>query len=363
MRTSHIKKAFRILNFKPLATFIVLYTWLYISINYITDRNKLKIGVVFLKFYKIYIIFKERLHKEKLLDSEKVRDLVVRIESRMRGDLPMECNKIEIDNIPSYNLNNALVSIVIPTKNRFDDLLEPCLDSIISKSTYNNYEIVIVDNGSDQYNKRWIYNYMNNHADYIIRSLDYDTDEYNYAAIHNYAIPKCAGEYVIMLNNDTEVIEPTWIEQLVGPMIDSQFGIVGAKLLYRDHHIQHCGVVYNEKVKSFYHIHCGECDQIEDSNEYKIFPAVTGACIAFEKQMFINLGGMDENLAVAYNDIDLCMKVRKHGHRILYSPYARLYHYESKSRGYDTTFEKQMIEYVERLYFLQKWGDFVNVSC
>lgn len=267
--------------------------------------------------------------------------------------VPMTCELYKFESIPSYDLKNVLVSIVIPTRDRVDDL-DTCLKSITNTSTYTNYDIVVIDNQSNGYTKEWLHN-----CPYNITVVDHD-DVYNYAAIHNTVIPDCEGEYIIMLNNDTKVIEPTWIEQLIGPMInDPTIGMTGAKLLFSDHTIQHCGVVYSDVVGGFMHANSHKCDAYPITNVQMVYPAVTGACVAIKRDLYVDLGGMDENLAVAYNDIDLCMKVNDAGYKILYTPYAKLYHYESKSRGYDTTLQKKMIEFKERTYFLEKWGEFI----
>jgi len=270
--------------------------------------------------------------------------------------IPMNCELYKFENVPSYDLNDTLVTIVIPTRDHLKDL-NKCIGSIVTSSTHNNYEIIVVNNQSDEYTVDWLDN-----CPYNILVFDYPL-EYNYAAIHNAVIPHCSGEYIIMLNNDTEIIEPTWIEQLVGPMIDDPtIGMTGAKLLFADHTIQHCGVVYSEVIGGFMHVNSHKCDIYPRTNEPMIYPAVTGACVAIKRELYLDLGGMDDNLPIAYNDIDLCMKVNQANYKVLYTPYAKLYHYESKTRGYDTTLEKQLIEYNERCYFINKWGGFINAT-
>lgn len=310
----------------------------------LTDRTKLILGELFLDIVG------------RLLRNKEYVELSKHIKYKL-GKVPMKCELFEFnqEDIPKFDLQNKSITIVIPTRDHLKDL-NICIGSINCKSTYQNYDIVVVDNQSDEYTKSWLYNcpYEN------VSVIPFD-NEYNYAAIHNEVIPHCKGEYIIMLNNDTEVIEPTWIEQLIGPMLDNPInGMTGAKLLFADHTIQHCGVLYSDISGGFMHVNSHKCDAYPSTNEYMVYPAVTGACVAIRKDLYIELNGMDENLKVAYNDIDLCMKVDEAGYNILYTPYAKLYHYESKTRGYDTTIEKQMIEFKERTYFFDKWGSFIN---
>lgn len=269
--------------------------------------------------------------------------------------VPMNCKPFKFEIVPKFDLNDIHVTIVIPTRDHLKDL-NKCIASIKTKSTYKNYDILVVNNQSDNVTFDWLMN-----CPYTgVSVVDYDYP-YNYAAIHNTVIPRCGGSYIIMLNNDIEVIEPTWIEQLIGPMInDKTIGMVGAKLLFEDHRIQHCGVIYSSDTDVFMHVNNHKCDGYPLTNKYSFYPAVTGACVAINKNFYIELGGMDENLAIAYNDIELCMKINNSGKRILYTPYARLYHYESKTRGYDITSKQQLLEFKERTYFMNKWRKYID---
>lgn len=310
----------------------------------ITERTKLILGDLFLSIVG------------KIFRNEKYAELSKHIKYKL-GRIPMTCKKFEFETVPSFNLNNTSVTIVIPTRDHLKDL-NKCIGSIVTTSTYTNYEIVVVNNQSNDETVDWLNNCPYNNVSYI----DHDA-EYNYAALHNSVIPQCKGEFIIMLNNDTEVIEPTWIEQMIGPMInDPTIGMTGAKLLFADHTIQHCGVIYSDIAGVFMHANSHKCDSYSQTNEYMVYPAVTGACIAISRDLYTSLGGMDEQLKVAYNDIDLCMKVNQAGYKILYTPYAKLYHHESKTRGYDTTVEKQIIEFKERTYFMNKWELFINAN-
>lgn len=353
--------AIHILNVKVLPKFFLCAISEFIERLLINEQFKLIIGMNVLIMYNRYLKFKDSImHGDNFVNIQIISDLIDHIGYKLRGNDPMDCKLFVHDTIPTYDLNNTLVSIVIPTRDHIEDLLIPCINSIINTSTYEMYEVVVVDNCSAVYNKEILFDYVN-HASCNIRVINYDNDEYNYAAIHNYVVPQCNGEYVIMLNNDTLVIEPSWIEQLVGPMInDHSIGIVGAKLLFPDNRIQHCGVEFSTIAYCFVHVHSHECDYTDGTNDYKFYPAVTGACMAMSRDLYMTLGGMDENLICAFNDTDLCMAVRYHKHKILYSPYAKLYHFESMSRGYDTTFNKRMLQHVERVYLIQKWGKFVE---
>jgi GT2 family glycosyltransferase len=323
-----------------------LFSYINIIINYYILPNKIKliVGEFVLSF------------AGRLIRRPEYIEIAKHIKYKL-GRVPMNCKKFEIKNVPEFNIENIHVTIVIPTRDHLKDL-NKCIASIKLNSTYKNYDILVVNNQSDDITFDWLMNCP--YAD--VSFVDYD-HPYNYAAIHNMAIPKCQGSYIIMLNNDTEVIEPSWIEQLIGPMLnDPSIGMVGAKLLFEDNIIQHCGVIYSNVTKGFMHVNSHKCDNYPLTNKYAFYPAVTGACVAMRKDLYIDAGGMDENLAIAYNDIELCMKTTSIGYKILYSPYARLYHYESKTRGYDTTLEKQLLEFKERTYFMNKWEKYINAN-
>lgn len=233
-----------------------------------------------------------------------------------------------------------LISIIIPNKDHILDL-KRCMDSIYQKSTYKNYEIIIVENNSIEsetfeFYKEIASTYFNVHVVYW-------KGIFNYSEINNFGASYAKGEYLLLLNNDTEVINSEWLEEMLGYCMRSDVGIVGARLYYPDNTIQHAGVVIG-----FGGIagHCfiqqprsstGYCHRIICAQDYS---AVTAACMMVRKSVFDQVGGLSSELQVAFNDIDFCLKVRKAGYLVVYNPYAELYHYESKSRGLEDTPEK-----------------------
>ena len=236
--------------------------------------------------------------------------------------------------------HDPLISIIIPNKDHIDDL-KRCMDSIDQKSTYKNYEYIIVENNSTddatfQYYKKL-------EAENPKAHVVYWDKEFNYSAINNYGAAFAKGEYLLLLNNDTEIINEDCLEELLGYCMRSDVGAVGARMYYEDDTIQHAGVVIG-----FGGIagHCfvlqprgttGYCHRIICAQDYS---AVTAACMMVKREAFDKVGGLTEELAVAFNDIDFCLKVRKTGKLVVYDPYAEWFHYESKSRGYEDSPEK-----------------------
>ena len=235
---------------------------------------------------------------------------------------------------------DPLLSIIIPNKDHIEDL-KRCMDSIEEKSTYRNYEYLIVENNSTQ-KETFAYYEQLEAKNPRVRVLYWD-GPFNYSAINNFGAKEAKGEYLLLLNNDTEIINPDCLEELLGYCMREDVGIVGARLYYEDDTIQHAGVVLG-----FGGIagHCfvqqprsstGYCHRIICAQDYS---AVTAACMMVKKEIFDAVGGLSEDLQVAFNDIDFCIKVRDYGKLVVYNPYAELYHYESKSRGLEDTPEK-----------------------
>ncbi len=235
---------------------------------------------------------------------------------------------------------DPLISIVIPNKDHIDDL-ERCISSICEKSTYDNFEIIVVENNSEK--KETFEYYKALEAKNPKVRVVYYADKFNYSKINNFGVRHAAGEYLLLLNNDTSMINEDCLEELVGYCMRDDVGIVGARLYFEDDTIQHAGVVIG-----FGGIagHCfinhknyetGYCHRIICAQNYS---AVTAACMMVDKRVYEAVGGMNEELAVAFNDIDFCLKVRRAGKLVVYNPYATMYHYESKSRGLEDTPEK-----------------------
>lgn len=250
---------------------------------------------------------------------------------------------------------NPLISVIIPNKDHTDDL-ELCLFSMTRKSTYRNYEILIVENNSE---KEETFEYYKKLPDRYpkARVLTWEK-EFNYSAINNFAAKEAKGEYLLFLNNDVEILTPDWMEEMLQNCQQEDVAAVGAKLYYPDDTIQHAGVVLGLGGIAG-HIMCRASR--EDPGYFgrmisvQEISAVTAACMMVKKSDFDAVGGLDETFQVAFNDIDLCMKFRAAGKKIIFTPYAELYHYESKSRGLEDTPEKQFRFDKEVKRFQEKW--------
>ncbi|MBR1779546.1 MAG: glycosyltransferase [Clostridia bacterium] len=253
---------------------------------------------------------------------------------------------------------HPLVSIIIPNCDHKKDL-KKCIESIISSTTYDNYEIVIVENNSKREKTFNYYDYLTSNYDNI-KVLSYEIGEFNYSEINNWGVKNSNGEYLILLNNDTEIITPDWIQEMLMYAQREDVGAVGAMLYYPDDTIQHAGVILGiggfagHSHKGFSKSHPGYMFRISVSQNLS---AVTGACMMLSRKVFDGVNGFDEEFKVAFNDVDLCMKIRKLGYLIVFTPFAELYHYESKSRGYEDTPEKIKRFNSEVKRFKEKWRD------
>jgi GT2 family glycosyltransferase len=243
-------------------------------------------------------------------------------------------------------LKDSKVSIIIPTKDRLD-YLRRCIESIKTKTTYQNYEIIIVDNGSSQPE---LLDYLND-CPHVVLPFP---EEFNFSSINNFAAAQASGEYLVFLNNDTEVISPEWLEAMLEHAQRKEVGVVGAKLLYPDGLLQHAGInlIRNRfpdhvhRFTNFFdHGSQGMVDVIRNYN------AVTAACMMIRTDVFKEVEGFSSNLRVVFNDVDLCFKVRTRGYIIVYTPYAALYHYEGVSRWSDMKLNQKELN-----IFLSRWG-------
>ncbi|MDO6459069.1 glycosyltransferase family 2 protein [Granulosicoccaceae sp. 1_MG-2023] len=249
-----------------------------------------------------------------------------------------------------------LVSLIIPTRNGLE-LLKACVDSIRDKTTYPNYEILIVDNQSDDpATLAWLSRVS---GDERVRVIAYDAP-FNYSAINNFAVGQARGEIIGLINNDIEVINGDWLSELVSNALREEVGCVGAKLLYGDGTVQHAGVVLGlggvagHAFKGFGRDEPGYFNRAQLQQCYS---AVTAACLVVRKAVFEEVGGLDEeHFRVAFNDVDFCLKVRQAGYDNVWTPWAELYHHESKSRGYEDTPEKVRRFQGEIAAMKLRWG-------
>ena len=253
-----------------------------------------------------------------------------------------------------------LISIIIPNKDHSKDL-DVCVRSILEKSTYRNLEFIIVENNSTepetfQYYEEIQKEFSNVH---VVRW----EREFNYSAINNFGAAFAKGEYLMLLNNDTEIIAPRLFEEMLGFCQRDDVGIVGARLLYEDDTIQHAGVVIGFggiAGHTFIGLHKAENSYFHRAMCAQDYSAVTAACMMSKKSVFEAVGGFTEELAVAFNDIDYCMKVREQGKLVVYAPYAVLHHYESKSRGLEDTPEKVARFNREVAVFARRWPEILK---
>ena len=232
-----------------------------------------------------------------------------------------------------------LVSIIIPNKDE-KETLEACLKSIEEKTEYSNYEILIVENNS--VTKEIFEYYQELSKNPRIRLLRWKK-EFNYSAINNYAAKHAHGEYLLFLNNDVKVITQGWITEMLGTCQREEVGAVGVKMIYPDNTIQHAGCVVGMggiAGAMFVDMPANRTGYLHKASIMQDLSAVTAACMMMKKQAFLDAGCFTEELAVAFNDIDLCLKTKKAGYLIVYNPYVQLYHMESKSRGTEDTEEK-----------------------
>ena len=258
-------------------------------------------------------------------------------------------------------IGDPMISIVIPNKDHAADL-KRCITSILEKSTYENYEIVVVENGSET---KEIFEYYTSLKEYDnIRVVTYEKPEgqngFNYSAVNNFGVKQTKGDYILLLNNDTEVITVNWMEELLMYAQREDVGAAGAKLYYGNKTIQHAGVVLQLGAhRTAGHSHYG---QSRENLGYmgrlcyaQNVSAVTGACLLVKKSLFEEVGGLDESFAISLNDVDFCLKLREKGLLNVFTPFAELYHYESVSRGLDDSGEKAERYNRESAHFREKW--------
>jgi GT2 family glycosyltransferase len=236
--------------------------------------------------------------------------------------------------------------------------------SIIEKTTYQNYEIIIIDNGSVQPETLDFFETITKEESRI-KVIPYNLP-FNYSAINNHGVEKAEGEVVGLINNDIEVISPGWLEEMLRHAVRPEIGCVGAMLYYEDDTIQHAGVIVGlggvagHSHKYYPRMESGYFSRLKIVQNLS---AVTAACLLVRKSVYLQVGGLDqENLQIAFNDVDFCLKVRKAGYRNLWTPYAELYHYESKSRGSDDTPEKARRFKSEVEFMENKWGQLLKAD-
>lgn len=260
-------------------------------------------------------------------------------------------------------MSEPLVSIIIPFRDQ-PDLLDMCLTAVLEKTSYPNFEILGVNNDSQNRNTYDLMDRMTD-MDSRIRFIDY-RKPFNYSAINNDAVNQAGGDHIVLMNSDIQVIASDWVETLLEHSQRPEVGAVGAKLLYPNHTVQHAGIVVGIYGNAghphrFFH---------KDDNGYYARPhvihnvsAVTGALMMVKKTLYQEVGGLDaENLGVAYNDVDFCLKLREKGYLNVFTPYCEAIHHESASRGYENTSQKKKRFEKEMLFFQSRWKDVLDVG-
>lgn len=253
----------------------------------------------------------------------------------------------------------SLVSIIIPNKDN-RDILKKCIDSILQKSTYDNYEIIVVENNSTE--PETFEYYKEIEKDSRIRVIKWEQG-FNFSAINNFAVRHASGEYIIFLNNDIEVKTSSWIEGMLGNAQRKDVGVVGCRLIYPDNTIQHAGVVIGIggiAANIFTNLPTARSGYMHRASTQVDYSAVTAACMMISKSLFEKIGGFEEKLTVAFNDIDLCLRVREENYLVVYDAYVEMIHYESKTRGSEDTEEKVRRFQSEIEYMRTRWIDILK---
>ena len=252
-----------------------------------------------------------------------------------------------------------LVSVIIPNKDE-KETLQTCLEMLEKNTGYQNLEIIIVENNSTTDEIfRYYKELSGNQRVHLLRW----GKEFNYSAINNFAAAHAKGEYLLFLNNDVKSINPDWLEEMLGVCQRPEVGGVGAKLIYPDNTIQHAGCVIGMggiAGHMFVDMPADRTGYLHKASLLQDMSAVTAACLLMKKEVFEQAGGFTEELAVAFNDVDLCLKVRKNGYLIVYDPYAKLYHMESKTRGAEDSKEKVRRFQTEIEYMRCHWIDILK---
>ncbi len=249
------------------------------------------------------------------------------------------------------------VSILIPTCDHSRDLMT-CVQSIYEKTTYPDFEVILIENNSKEERTFRCYEQLKQEHPDTLKVVTWEGKGFNYSALNNFGAKYAEGEYLLLLNNDTEVITPAWLEEMVMYAQQKRVGCVGVKLLYPDDTIQHAGLGFGfltlagHMHRNFPVAHPGYMGRLMYAHDVY---GVTAACLMIRKEVYEEVGGLDESFAVAFNDVDFCVRVREAGYQNIFTPFAELYHYESKSRGTDESPEKRQRFISEVTRFQTRW--------
>jgi len=297
-----------------------------------------------------------------IIEAEKTQAVTEALQRRKEpGKVLRHSEFTQINTIRYQITEKSLVSIIILTRN-LGDMLNQCLESIFSLTTYSNFEIILIDNGSDQSGTLEIIDLWVEKQPEKLRVFKLDVP-FNYSFLNNQAVEKSRGKYLLFLNNDTEVISPDWIEAMVEQAQRKSIGAVGALLLYADDTVQHAGIILGVTGIAG---HSHRNFSAQDSGYYQAlittanYSAVTAACMMCRREAFEQVGRFNEELAVAYNDVDLCLKLKQQGYDNIFLPHVRLYHHESQSRSKEDTLEQKRRIKQEVSYMETTWNRLIN---
>jgi GT2 family glycosyltransferase len=273
---------------------------------------------------------------------------------------------ISLNDVQYWNIEypipdpQPLVSIIVPTKNQ-KKLLQKCIESILSLTTYRNFEILVVDNRTDEDEAKTYLNSISTQPGITV--LEYDKD-FNFSGINNFAVSNAKGSLVVLMNNDIDVLTGNWLEEMVSLAIRENTGAVGAKLLYPNRTIQHAGVVLGVGGVANHAYLDAPAEVVGQMGRARIvqnMSAVTAALLLIEKRKFLEVGGFNEvDLKIAFNDVDLCLKLLEAGYRNVWTPNAVFTHHESVSRGQEDTPSKQARFASEVQYMLDNWSELLE---
>lgn len=319
------------------------------------------------------VLYFWRAHEGSVVKDVSVKEYAVEAGKKAVADylhsLNINADVLSTDIYPTiYKVNyplpdNALISIIIPNKNHKKDL-ERCINSL-KKSSYKNMEVIIVENNSDEEDIMKFYKTLTKDNYGIDIKVITHNIPFNYSELNNVAVSKAKGEYLLFLNNDTEFINAECLEEMLMFAARNDVGAVGARLFYGNNTLQHAYLITGAGEDGVA-IHAG-LGLFKDDYGYldrigfnQNVAAVTGACLMVSRNKFLQVGGFEEKLPVAYNDVDLCLKLRKEGYTNIYTPFAMLYHYESVSRGSDFDKNNKIRLSKDAKYMQDKWGDYLK---
>ena len=314
------------------------------------------------------ILYHWRVHKQSTADNPLSKMYAYEAGKKAIEDHLRRCHTkgevLQTENLGFYRVKypvtgNPLVSILIPNKDQ-KDTLKQCLDSVFSKTTYCNYEVIIIENNSQEKETWEYYEELKKRNNVKIVIWEFG---FNYSAINNFGEKSASGEYLLFLNNDVEVINPHWMEEMLGNCQRKEVGIVGAKLYYPDDTIQHAGTIIGIggiAGHAFLNMPRSRSGYLHKASLQMDLSAVTAACMMMKRTVFESLDGFEEALTVAFNDVDLCLRCVRAGYLVVYNPRVELYHYESKSRGSEDS-EDKVRRFQQEIEFMRtRWIDLLK---